>query len=651
MKKKKMKKKKVLWVLSAALVGLAISFESEERMNRIPFTGGGDPEVLIERFTRWQSQKSPSEVVLAVRRWDAFSPRLLGQAHLDLLQGKLRLNLTHGLPQGVKIWLVRRETGQAKLAGELAAGQREWVGEIGSPAFAVDELALARDEAEALAHPLAVAKPSLFQKLYYAQWSGRIRLATWPKEEAPKWVALLPKPALADAPSPEAGLEALVAEGRRLFHEETFGGNGRTCGTCHREDNNFTLDPKYIASLPPTDPLFVHERNPSLAGLEHPQLLRQLALVQTNVDGFDKPPVLRSVPHLLSLVTSIAAEVEDQGRIAQSTGWSGDGAPGDGSLRMFAVGAIRQHLTKSLARVEGMDFRLPTEAELDALEAYMLSLGRPQDPDLKRMVFMNPIVERGKKLFDTKQNPVRGGQVVFGETANCNGCHMNGGGLSSTTFANPIRDTGIENQPDQPHRLLDPNVAFDGGFGTQPRQCGPDLAHPCYGDGRFSTPTAIEAADTPPYFHNNSVNTIEQVVAAYTGPTFNNSPGALTSSGANRQIILDGSQMTAVALFLRAINVVENIDSSNRMDERAMRLGRAQGKKQIKLALADTEDAVEVLEGAVYNVYPEALKKLKRALSLEQEALDTNSLSRRNELLQRAMARKREARDLIVVVR
>ncbi|MCX8050110.1 MAG: hypothetical protein N3A55_10705, partial [Methylohalobius sp.] len=92
-------KKKVLWVLSAALVGLAISFESEERMNRIPFTGGGDPEVLIERFIRWQSQKSPSEVVLAVRRWDAFSPRLLGQAHLDLLQGKLRLNLTHGLSE------------------------------------------------------------------------------------------------------------------------------------------------------------------------------------------------------------------------------------------------------------------------------------------------------------------------------------------------------------------------------------------------------------------------------------------------------------------------------------------------------------------------------------------------------------------------
>ena len=29
------------------------------------------------------------------------------------------------------------------------------------------------------------------------------------------------------------GRPALVEEGRRLFFEETFGGNGRTCGSCH----------------------------------------------------------------------------------------------------------------------------------------------------------------------------------------------------------------------------------------------------------------------------------------------------------------------------------------------------------------------------------------------------------------------------------
>src|SRR4051812_9073403 len=36
---------------------------------------------------------------------------------------------------------------------------------------------------------------------------------------------------------------ALVELGRRIFTTETFAGNGRTCATCHRPDDNFTIDP------------------------------------------------------------------------------------------------------------------------------------------------------------------------------------------------------------------------------------------------------------------------------------------------------------------------------------------------------------------------------------------------------------------------
>ena len=43
---------------------------------------------------------------------------------------------------------------------------------------------------------------------------------------------------------------------------------------------------------------------------------------------------------------------------------------------MFAQGAIAQHFPKTLERINGIDFRLATSEELDALEAYMLSLGR-----------------------------------------------------------------------------------------------------------------------------------------------------------------------------------------------------------------------------------------------------------------------------------
>ena len=59
----------------------------------------------------------------------------------------------------------------------------------------------------------------------------------------------------------------MTAQGRQLFLNERFEGNGRTCGTCHVETNNFTVDPELIATLPPTDPLFVAETNPALATL------------------------------------------------------------------------------------------------------------------------------------------------------------------------------------------------------------------------------------------------------------------------------------------------------------------------------------------------------------------------------------------------
>jgi len=38
----------------------------------------------------------------------------------------------------------------------------------------------------------------------------------------------------------------LIARGEDLFFNETFNGNGRTCGTCHPVENNFTLDPGFI---------------------------------------------------------------------------------------------------------------------------------------------------------------------------------------------------------------------------------------------------------------------------------------------------------------------------------------------------------------------------------------------------------------------
>ena len=72
------------------------------------------------------------------------------------------------------------------------------------------------------------------------------------------------------------------------------------------------------------------------------------------------------------------------GAPTQMTGWSARWGAVSGSLRDFAIGAVIQHFTKSLARKEHQDFELPSEHQLDVLEAFQLSLGRTADMDLSR---------------------------------------------------------------------------------------------------------------------------------------------------------------------------------------------------------------------------------------------------------------------------
>ncbi len=61
--------------------------------------------------------------------------------------------------------------------------------------------------------------------------------------------------------SPLAVAAAELSEGQRLFDHETFGGNGRTCRTCHSGDDG-TIDPAEVAerfSENPSEPLFSHD--------------------------------------------------------------------------------------------------------------------------------------------------------------------------------------------------------------------------------------------------------------------------------------------------------------------------------------------------------------------------------------------------------
>jgi hypothetical protein len=141
---------------------------------------------------------------------------------------------------------------------------------------------------------------------------------------------------------------------------------------------------------------------------------------------------MRGVPHTLALNTTNA--IEDAGLSPdQRLGWGGDGAPGRGTLNEFAVGALVQHFPKTLNRKPGVDFRPPTQAEVDALEAFQLFTGRQKAVDVRPLVFREPRANNGSALFLTG-------------AGQCSACHVDVLGLDPGAQAldNPNFNTGVD---------------------------------------------------------------------------------------------------------------------------------------------------------------------------------------------------------------
>jgi cytochrome c peroxidase len=431
-------------------------------------------------------------------------------------------------------------------------------------------------------------------------------------------------------------LDKLISQGATLFFNETFGGNGRTCGTCHPANNNFTIDVAFINTLPANDPLFVAEFNPALAQLERPALMRSFGLILENLDGFSSPTtkfVMRGVPHTLGLQVSLERDTSLVPPPAEMTGWSGDGSPGTGSLREFAIGAVTQHFTKRLQRVSGTDFTLPKEHQLDAMEAFQLSLGRSRDVDLSRVTFRSTTTDlnAGKNLFING-----GGNPNFGGT--CNFCHTNAGALSAgLQNQNRNFNTNVE---DRPHPARTPEQPFpvDGGFGQNSNGDG------TFGNRTFNTASLVEAADTAPFFHNNVESTLENAVRFYTGPEFN-SPRAPAA-----RFSFNNVQIDQISDFLRGLNTIQNIEMarqelaeivSNRRDP------RLEQDRRLQTAFDETQDAIDVLTQG--DLYPAARNNLIAARNFISQA-QTTEPSQRRSLIQQAIAQLDAAKNAVATI-
>jgi len=458
-----------------------------------------------------------------------------------------------------------------------------------------------------------------------------------------------------------------ICAGADIFFRETFGGNGRTCGSCHPASHNFTIDRTFINNLfatHPEDPLFVFRNDPThLAGLEREEFFFNGGILE-NVDGFGDPThrfVGRSVPHVLSMATSIAPDTTDLSTNPprERTGWGGDGAPGTGTLREFLSGAIKQHYTKTLARTLDTDFRDALPKELDFTLAFQMNLGRLNELNLDQVRLFDADAELGRQAYI---DPQRG---------RCNFCHFNGGANAQLTGKNANFDTGVRFRPIFGGVGTTPDGVniFDAGFGganltspnitSFPRFPGDTILNG-FGNNTFNTPPLIEFADTMPGFHNDSADTPEAVVAFYTGTEFRNSQASIDLVARfGTQIAFSDADAARIARFIRVLNTALNLDMAKQRLNAAKTLASMFNNTKPELqttlmtiALGDINDALEDISPTnaglqIQPFYPVTQDRLALAKTEIQAGLAATTWQVRKDRISNAVSRVENARDQI----
>ncbi|MGH7491232.1 MAG: FlgD immunoglobulin-like domain containing protein [bacterium] len=654
--------------LTLVLAGvlLQLPWREERRFDdELTLSGRASVRNLETTFNEWKTaygRNGGDRYLVVALGWSkglsAEFTKAKGQATFDLIDKSVSIEVYDLLEESVvDVWLVDNQAGPdhsvmpetgdtmvriGKMTMASGVGRLQAELDPGTFAnFSLDLVVVSRTDQGPGTDGILFGTPSLFQRLYRNARNNRRGVTVYPSPPAAVMQAglgfnLFEASSADDQDSSPLHLGGLVQEGQRIFFNETFGGNGRTCGTCHRLEENLTIDPEFIATLPPNDPLFVAEFTDALnfeknGGLvfENPTLMREGGLIVENLDGFDDVKnrfVMRSVPHILALKFSLKPSIVDGTTQPpfQRTGWSGDGAPGGGTLRDFATGAVVQHFTKTMQRQPGVDFRLPNDRELDALEAYQLSVSRPQEPALALTLFKNFDVIAGQALFLTK--------------GKCNLCHFNAGSNVILTNMNGNFNTGVEDFP-SPFADLGQRLPRDGGFGRTADGDGKGG----FGDGTFNTPSLIEAGDTEPNFHNSISADLDSSVAFYNSDEFNNSPAGRFIGG----IDLSDKEVFQVTAFLYVLNVLDNIRLVN--DLLIGTVGIPNPGEFFRIAVMEAEDAIASMEDAA--VQQGVVATLGQAKERIQKAQAASNVFTRAFETGRALAKLKQAQSSLLVFR
>ena len=332
-----------------------------------------------------------------------------------------------------------------------------------------------------------------------------------------------------------------LREGRRLFDEETFGGNGRTCATCHSRETG-TFSPKDVLErlqADPDDPLFVHDGlDDDLGGvsriLEHatvritlplpPNITLKYNPLATEVTVNRGTPTVKNTPALDDRVLMYDLR--------------------NTSLQEQALGAIHGHAQNLFE---------PTPLELDLIAEVQQTLPRffsnrrllrfaNGGPPPKLPKGKTPAQKRGRLFFIDApfdppskvgvcglchSGPMLNEANVFSPPlfGNPPGARLFNIGVSRRNLpGNPVYTFVIEDTLGDPIEVTSPDI---GVLLTDNEQLAveghvpPDSELEKFGLRRaffanmFKTPTLWGVVDTAPYFHDNSAKNLDEMLELY----------------------------------------------------------------------------------------------------------------------------------------
>jgi len=316
-------------------------------------------------------------------------------------------------------------------------------------------------------------------------------------------------------------------DGEKLFERETFGGNGRTCRTCHRSETG-TVSPQDARRRfrsDPGDPLFVHDGSDDGQGNGVTRMLRDATIRMTielapNIE-LAVDPAARSMVVARGIPTTINTPALD--RVLMLDGR-------EPTLESQAIGAIRDHAQAT---------NFPNGAELAALVKFERTRDFFSSPELKHFANGGPAPDlpkgytvsekRGRRFFE---------DVVDFEDAKhglCATCHS-GPMLNQTNLFIQIAFGIPVGTRFQDILVSAFNVAgnpvqefiFNKGLPNERRVSSPDIGRAAITgvsdveDTTFSNFNAFKIPqlhgirDTAPYFHDNSAKTLDDVLVHYT---------------------------------------------------------------------------------------------------------------------------------------